>query len=80
MREREVRLADYDLRHTGSDGLADILPAFDGHRRDKYLAQPVMLADGAGVTVMMALVAWRLDRRAIRKRIARQMCVPMFLD
>jgi hypothetical protein len=62
LREREVRLADYDLRHTGSDALAYILPAFNGHWRNKYLAQRMMLADGARVAVMMALVAWRLDR------------------
>jgi hypothetical protein len=56
------------------------MSAFNRRRRDKYLAQRMMLADRASVAVVMAIIAWRLDRRPIRKRVARKMCVSMFLD
>jgi hypothetical protein len=40
----------------------------------------MVLADRTRTRIVMAFVVWRLDRGAIRARIARLMCVSVLLE
>ena len=75
MRSREARLANYGLRRVGAYRLALIQLAGDWSRRDEYLTQGMMLADGAGIAIVMAVVVSRLERDEAWERTMRKMRV-----
>jgi len=75
LRSREARLANYGLRRVGGYRLALIQLVLGWSRRDEYLAERMMLADGAGIAIVMTVVVSRLERGEAWERTMRKMCV-----